>query len=57
MAKLNLPPTKSTLLTTKRNLEFASEGYELLDQKRQILVLELMSRVERARAALSSAAQ
>jgi len=50
MAKLNLAPTKSTLLTVKRDLEFASEGYDLLEQKRQILVLELMSRVERARA-------
>ncbi|HUU42290.1 MAG TPA: V-type ATP synthase subunit D [Planctomycetota bacterium] len=50
MAKLNLPPTKSSLLNVKRDLEFASEGYDLLEQKRQILVLELMSRVERARA-------
>ena len=50
MAKLNIPPTKSNLLTVKRDLEFASEGFELLEEKRQILVLELMSRVERARA-------
>ena len=50
MAKLNLPPTRSSLLTVKRNLEFAAEGYELLEQKREILVLEMMSRLERARA-------
>jgi len=50
MAKLSLPPTRSSLLNVERNLTFASEGYELLEQKRQILVLELMSRVERARA-------
>jgi len=50
MAKLNLPPTKSNLLRVKEDLEFAEEGFELLEQKRQILVLELMSRVERARA-------
>jgi V/A-type H+-transporting ATPase subunit D len=50
MPKLNLPPTKSTLLTVKRDLAFAAEGYELLEQKRQILVLELMGRLDKARA-------
>jgi len=48
MAKLNVPPTKSSLLTIKRDLEFVQEGYDLLEQKRQIMVLELMSRLERA---------
>ena len=48
MAKLDLPPTKSNLLALKRQLAFAEEGYDLLDQKRQILVFELMSRLERA---------
>lgn len=50
MAKLNLAPTRSNLLTVGRDLTFAEEGYELLEQKRQILVLELMSRLERTRA-------
>jgi V/A-type H+-transporting ATPase subunit D len=50
MAKLNVPPTKSSLLNVKRDLAFAREGYELLEQKRQILVLELMGRLEHARA-------
>ena len=50
MAKLSLPPTRSSLLSVERNLAFAQEGYELLEQKRQILVLELMGRLERARA-------
>ncbi|HUW55434.1 MAG TPA: V-type ATP synthase subunit D [Planctomycetota bacterium] len=50
MAKLNIPPTRSNLLTVQRNLTFAFEGFELLEQKRQILVLELMTRLERARA-------
>ncbi len=50
MAKLNLPPTKSTLLSVRRDLAFATEGYDLLEQKRQILVLELMARVNKARA-------
>lgn len=35
----------------KRQLAFAEEGYDLLDQKRQILIFELMSRLERAREA------
>ncbi len=49
MAKLNVPPTKSTMLRVKRDLAFATEGYELLDQKRQVLVMELMARVQTAR--------
>lgn len=49
MAKLNVPPTKSNLLALKRRLAFAEEGYDLLDQKRQILIFELMSRLDRAR--------
>lgn len=49
MGKLNIAPTKSNLLTLKRKLAFAEEGYDLLEQKRQILIFELMSRVARAR--------
>jgi V/A-type H+-transporting ATPase subunit D len=49
MAKLNVPPTKSSLLSLKRQLAFAEEGYDLLEQKRQILIFELMSRLKRAR--------
>ena len=49
MAKLNVAPTKSSYLVLKRQLAFAEEGYDLLDQKRQILVFELMSRLDRAR--------
>ena len=49
MAKLNIPPTRSSLLEISRNLEFAREGSDLLEQKRQILVIELMSHLEEAR--------
>jgi V/A-type H+-transporting ATPase subunit D len=49
MGKLNIAPTKSNLLILKRKLAFAEEGYDLLEQKRQILIFELMSRVSRAR--------
>ncbi len=51
MAKLNIAPTKSSLLSLKRQLAFAEEGYDLLEQKRQILIFELMSRLNRAREA------
>ncbi len=51
MARLNVAPTKSNLLSLKRQLAFAQEGYDLLEQKRQILIFELMSRLERARQA------
>jgi V/A-type H+/Na+-transporting ATPase subunit D len=48
MPKLNVPPTKSSLLTLKRQLAFAEEGRDLLEQKRQILIFELMRRLARA---------
>ncbi len=49
MGKLNIAPTKSNLLTLRRQLAFAEEGFDLLEQKRQILIFELMSRLGRAR--------
>jgi V/A-type H+/Na+-transporting ATPase subunit D len=49
MGKLNIAPTKSNLLVLKRQLAFAEEGYDLLEQKRQILIFEMMSRLTRAR--------
>ncbi len=48
MAKLNIAPTKSSLLSLKKQLAFAEEGYDLLEQKRQILIFELMSRLKHA---------
>jgi V/A-type H+/Na+-transporting ATPase subunit D len=56
MGKLNVAPTKSNLLSLKRQLTFAEEGYDLLEQKRQILVGELMKRLSRVRDAQSEAA-
>lgn len=49
MPKLNIPPTKSNLLRMKNDLAFARDGFEMLDQKRQILVLELIGSVEAAK--------
>jgi len=47
--RLNVPPTKSSSLAILRELEFAVEGYDLLEQKRQILMLELMQHIEGAK--------
>jgi len=49
LAKLNIPPTKSNLIKVKQDHSTASEGYELLERKREILVMELMSYVERVK--------
>lgn len=35
--KLNIPPTKSSLLDLKRRLVFLNEGYRLLERKRELL--------------------
>ncbi len=49
MAKLNIAPTKSNLLSIKEQLSVAVDGYELLEQKREILVMELMRMVEKVK--------
>jgi V/A-type H+-transporting ATPase subunit D len=49
MAKLSFPPTKSSLIIVKEQLGVAKEGYGLLEQKREILVMELMQRLEEAK--------
>ena len=49
MAKLNIAPTKSNLLTIKEQLAVAEDGYELLEQKREILVMELMHLVDKVK--------
>ena len=46
MTKLNVAPTKSNLLKIKEQLNISCEGYKLLEQKREILVMELMHMVE-----------
>lgn len=44
----NLPATKSNLMKLKDELAFASQGHDLLDQKRSILVVELLTLVDQA---------
>jgi V/A-type H+/Na+-transporting ATPase subunit D len=49
MPAKNVAPTKSNLLREKETLALAEEGYELLERKREILMLELMKRIDEAR--------
>ncbi|MGD2094247.1 MAG: V-type ATP synthase subunit D [Phycisphaerales bacterium] len=39
-------PTKTNLLRLRNDLNFAQQGYELLDQKRNILIIELLALVD-----------
>jgi V/A-type H+-transporting ATPase subunit D len=49
MAREQIAPTKSNLLRVKERLNTALEGYGLLEQKREILVMELMLKVEQVK--------
>ena len=49
MAREQIAPTKSNLLQVKERLNTALEGYDLLEQKREILVMELMHKVEQVK--------
>jgi V/A-type H+-transporting ATPase subunit D len=46
---LKLPPTKSTMLKLQQDLRFARDGHELLERKREVLVMELMQLVHSLR--------
>ncbi|MBQ5970461.1 MAG: V-type ATP synthase subunit D [Clostridia bacterium] len=41
-------PTKANLMHTKKSLELAKQGYDLMDRKRNILVREMMARADEA---------
>ncbi|MFC1671265.1 V-type ATP synthase subunit D [Spirochaetota bacterium] len=47
MARVDVPPTKSNLRKIKDELSFANEGFDLLEQKREILVMEIVKLVNR----------
>ena len=49
MAKLNIAPTKSNLLSMKEQLAVSTNGYELLEEKRESLVRELMHLVDKVK--------
>lgn len=41
-------PTKGNLINTKKSLDLAKVGFELLDRKRNIIVREMMTLIDRA---------
>ena len=43
MARINVAPTRSNLLRIKHELQFARNGYEILDRKREVLTTELIN--------------
>lgn len=45
----NIAPTKANLMGAKGSLEFSQKGFELLDKKRNVLIREMMSYMDRAR--------
>jgi V/A-type H+-transporting ATPase subunit D len=49
MAREPVAPTKSNLIRVKERLATAEEGYDLLEQKRELLVMELMQQVEQVK--------
>ncbi len=48
MARYQVAPTKNNLLNLKQEQKFVTEGHSLLEQKRDILVAELMGMVNTA---------
>jgi V/A-type H+-transporting ATPase subunit D len=51
MAQPSVAATRSNLLRTKRELGVAQQGHDVLDEKRQALILEVMAMVQDAEAA------
>jgi V/A-type H+-transporting ATPase subunit D len=49
MARESVAPTKSNLRAVKDRLSTAVEGHDLLEQKREILVVDLMNKVEQVK--------
>jgi V/A-type H+-transporting ATPase subunit D len=49
LVREQIAPTKSNLFRVKERLATAEEGYDLLEQKREILVMELMQKVEQVK--------
>jgi len=52
--RLNIPPTKSSLLDLKRRLVFLNEGYRLLERKRELLTRLVYEKLSEYRQLYSS---
>ncbi len=48
MARLKLSPTRSNLLMIRKRLAFARQGYDLLDKKRDVLILAILRSIDEA---------
>ena len=46
MPKIDVPPTKTSLRKIKDDLSFAYEGFDLLNQKREILAMEIVKNIQ-----------
>lgn len=44
----NIAPTKANLMSAQSSLSFSQKGFELLDKKRNVLIREMMSYVEKS---------
>ena len=44
-----IAPTRGNLLRVHRALQLARKGHDLLEQKRQVLMMELVRHIDRAR--------
>ncbi len=53
--RLNIPPTKSSLLDLKRRLDFLNQGYRLLERKRELLTRLVYEKLAEYRQLNSSA--
>ena len=49
MRRIEIAPTKSSLRRIRSDLEFAYEGFDLLNQKREILVIEIVRTIKSIR--------
>lgn len=50
MARMDIAPTKANLYVVKEQLNVAKTGHRLLDQKREILLMELLRMVDKTKA-------
>ena len=49
MAITHISPTKGNLIATKKSLELAKLGYDLMDRKRNVLIREMMLLVDKVK--------
>ncbi|HPU84162.1 MAG TPA: V-type ATP synthase subunit D [Candidatus Latescibacteria bacterium] len=57
MPRLNIPATKINLIRIKDELKLAVDGHELLEQKRQVLIMEVRKLINNLRAERSEMEQ